>query len=215
RVRIVPPPNSSAAAVFDEPIELGGELSKTLANRVALGGIAVDSTGAPLGGVAVTVHPSLRFTWSLDDRPQSFLSEIPAATAVTTNTGEFVVFVDPIIAETWGAYDLVFEPTLESRAGNWLVADIALPRDAATTSVMLDPIAIPDAAFVHGRILDPDGIALEDAELKLFRVVAPSGALCLEVNHAPASCPIPATLQGRGASDHDGVVRLTLPRPTF
>ena len=46
---------------------------------------------------------------------------------------------------------------------------------------------------------------------KIFRM-SQGMALCSEVLNAPLSCPIPAVLQGRGASDAGGVVRLTLPR---
>jgi hypothetical protein len=52
---------------------------------------------------------------------------------------------------------------------------------------------------------------LDNAELKLFQV-STTVSLCTEVAHAPVSCPIPAQLRGRAASDSDGIVRLTLPR---
>jgi hypothetical protein len=42
--------------------------------------------------------------------------------------------------------------------------------------------------------------------------VANEVRLCSEVAHAPASCPIPAQLQGRNTSDPAGMVRLALPR---
>jgi len=182
-----------------------------LPNRIALRGIARDANGDPLGQASVTARPSLRFQWSLPEGQQAFLTAIPAATTVTPDTGEFVVFVDPLVAEVWGHYDLTFEPSSTSRSPTFVQADLEIPRDSTLKILSMPDIVLPDAAFVHGRITDPFGNTIEGGELKLFRV-QPSTALCEQVPHAPASCPIPATLLGRGAADDDGVVELRLPR---
>ena len=73
--------------------------------------------GKPLGGVSVTARPSLRFLWTLDAAPQAFLAAIPAATAVTPETGELRrVGRSDLIADVWGHYDLEFEPPTRRRA---------------------------------------------------------------------------------------------------
>lgn len=216
-VSVVPPPNAQVGVVFDRPVSQT-DTQIRLPNRIALAGKVRDVTGEPLEGVQVTVRPSLRFQWSLDAAPQAFVAAIPAATAVTPKTGEYVVFVDPFVTDgvedVWGYYDIAFEPTTSSRAPSWTELDVEIPRDTQLTSVPLPEITLPDAAHIHGFVVDPNGAPVEGAELKVFQVLGPTiQELCLQVPHAPASCPIPADLLGRGAADGDGEVRLTLPRP--
>jgi hypothetical protein len=121
------------------------------------------------------------------------------------------VWVDANIAQIWGDYDLVFEPPATSRAPTYIKTEVQVPRDGTLDSVTLDNIVLPDAAFVHGLVTGPDGQAVPSSELKLY-LVSSAPQLCSEVLHAPASCPIPAQLQGRDTSDAEGTVRLALPR---
>ena len=76
----------------------------------------------------------------------------------------------------------------------------------------LDTLKIPAPAYIHGHLVDPNGAAVEGGEIKLFQVVTSTG-LCDKVAHAPAGCPIPAPLVGRGTSDGTGELRLAIPRP--
>jgi hypothetical protein len=216
RMSITPPASSNLGVLFDQKVALvPGPLSSAmmqLASRVALRGQILDSAHKPLGNVAVTARPSLRFLWTLDAAPQAFVAAIPAATAVTTpDDGQFVVWVDANIAQIWGDYDLVFEPPATSRAPTYVKTEVEIPRDGTLDSVTVDDIVLPDAAFVHGRITGPGGQSVENAELKLF-LVSSELKLCSEVAHAPSSCPIPAQLQGRDTSDAGGMFRLALPR---
>lgn len=212
KLEIVPPASASVGVVFDEPLVLGAQPAMILPARIKVRGIVLDASGKPLKDVSVTARPSLRFAWSLDDQPQAFLSAIPAATAITPSTGEFVVWVDPTITGLWGHYDLVFEPPTTSkypaRAPTWVQGEVAV---VSMDTLSLPDVVLPDAAFVHGTITDPDGQPVDGAEVKVFRVNT-TLALCSMVPNAPLSCPIPATLQGRGASDATGMVRVTLPR---
>jgi hypothetical protein len=215
RLSILPPASSPLGAVLDQKLMPGTEVR--LASRVALRGTVFDADGKPLNNVAVTARPSLRFLWTLEAAPQAFVAAIPAATAVTLPTGEFVVWVDPNIAKVWGNYDLLIEPPSAAQAPTYIKTDIDIRRDGTPgsdgtlDSVPLGKISLPDAAFVHGRITGPGGDVVENAEIKLY-LVSTELSLCSEVAHAPASCPIPAQLQGRNTSDAKGAVRLMLPR---
>ncbi len=209
KLDVVPPASSSVGVMFAHPMTSLAPMSIILTSRIPIRGHVVDIHGDPLKDVSVTARPSLRFIWSLDDAAQSFLSAIPVATTVTS-TGAFVLWVDPTVAGTWGHYDLVFEPAFKSRAPTWVEPDIEIPR-TDVDSVLLPEVRLPDAAFVHGMVSDGYGAPILESEVKIFRLDT-SLALCSEVSHAPASCPIPAVLQGRGASDDNGLVRLTLPR---
>jgi len=213
RISVVPPANANVGVVFDEPYVFGD--GKILPDRVALVGKVQDLTGTPLKDVQVTVRPSLRFQWSLDNSAQNFITAIPAATKVTPDTGEYVIYVDALLDETFGHYDISFEPTATANAPTWTEFDIEIPRDTTQSSVPLPDIRLPDAAHVHGQITDSQGVLVEGAELRLFSVfdAAAATTLCEQVPNPPTSCSIPARLLGRGASDDGGTVRLTLPRP--
>lgn len=220
RVSVIPPPNAIVGVVYDKEISVspGADADQTtirLPDRIALRGVVRDLYGDPLEDVSVTARPGLRFMWNLEAVPQEFLTTIPAATAVTPNTGEFVVWVDPFMTDVWGFYDIAFEPPTTSESLNyapsWTLGSIEIPRDVTQTTVTLPEIRLPDAAHVHGRVTDAAGNAIDDAELKIFRIDT-SLELCSEVRYEPKSCPIPALLLGRGTTDDAGMARLTLAR---
>ena len=200
--------SASVGTVFERPVTLGGDNLVMLPSRVALRGVVRDAHGDKLSDVQVTARPSLRFSWSLEDKPQAFLSAIPTPSVLTPKSGEFVLFVDPTVAGVAGTYDLVFEPSAKSGAPTWTEGEIEIGQ---ATDVHLPDITLPDAAMVHGLVTDASGLPVDGSEVKLFRIET-SLALCSEVRHAPDSCPIPARLQGRGDTDDSGIVRLTLPR---
>jgi hypothetical protein len=212
RMSITPPAGSSLGVLFDQRLPITGQpITTRLGSRVALRGKVVDANGVAVRNAAITARPSLRFLWTLDAAPQSFVAAVPAATAVTVDSGEFVVWVDANVAQVWGHYDLLIEPPPGVRAPTYLKNEFELPRDNTLAAVSLSEITLPEAAFVRGRITTPNGDWLDKAELKLYQTSASDG-LCAEVAHAPMSCPIPAQLQGRGTSDSNGIVRLALPR---
>lgn len=212
RLRVVPPASSSAGIVYDAVVDVPEPASVRLPQRVALRGSVVDVDGNPLADVSVTARRSLRFLWSLAADDQKFLDEVPAATAITPETGEFVIWIDPALATIWGHYDLFFETPDSSSAPNWLIPDFEIPRIPGQMTISLDTVTLPAAARVHARIVDPEGGAVEGSDLRVFRI-SDNQALCEEVTNAPAACSDDAKVMGHGESDDGGVVRLTLPRP--
>ncbi|HEY1555082.1 MAG TPA: hypothetical protein VGF94_09640 [Kofleriaceae bacterium] len=218
RVSVVPPAGSNLGVLYDQPLVLDVDATSTdtvpavrLASRIALSGTITDTAGNPLGNVSITARPSRRFLWSLDSAAQQFLAEIPAATTVTPDSGAFVVWVDPYFAQVWGHYDLAFEPSTDSNAPDWLQPDIEIPRVQNQVVDQLDPIAIPDAAYVHGELTDPAGNPVANGELRIFQPITDL-SLCSQVPDSPPNCPIPAQLVAHGASDDLGIVRLSLPK---
>lgn len=215
RLEVVPPASSMAAAIYDQPLAMTSS-EVQLIERTRLHGIVRDATGEPLPGVTVTARPSLRFVWSLDDKPQTFLNSLPVATAVTDMNGAYNIWVDPIIDETWGYYDLALDPARSTgfleRAPTWVQPEIAIPRDAHVDAVAVQDIQLPDAAFVHGQVVDSLARPIKDAEVKIFRMNSSIESVCSSVRNAPKPCPMSAQLLGRGAADVDGIVELTLPR---
>jgi hypothetical protein len=179
--------------------------------RIAVRGTLKDTSGVPIANASVTATPSLRFAWSIAPADQDFLTQIPAATATTPDSGDFVVWVDPYLAGVWGHYDLSIEPASGTGSALWTVSDIEIPR-AGQTVLALGDVTVPDAANIHGRITDPTGTPVEGGELRVFSIVSDT-SLCSQVSYHPDACVIPAQLVGHGTSDSQGVVRLTLPRP--
>lgn len=218
RVSVVPTAGAPVGVLFDEP--LAGATVKRLPDRIALRGKVHDVNGRPLAGAQVTVRPSVRFQWSLSPNPQAFVAAIPAANTVTLPTGEYLVFVDPFVfdaeadifgADIFGHYDVAFDATPTTPA--YTAFDIEIPRDTQLSELRVPDLGLPDAAHVHGVITDADGIPIEGGELKLFQSGVVAGIqLCDQVEFEPPGCPIPAIILGRGASDLDGKVRLSLPR---
>ncbi len=222
RVSVTPPAGSSVGGViFDQKLSSFPMLPQVrLPPRLALRG-KLFYAGKPLANATVTARPSLRFLWALDAAAQVFVASIPPSTFTTpTNGGDFVLKVDPNVAQIWGYYDLVIEPAAGTRAPSFVVPEFAIPRNPALDPVtatynLPEPSAapgiyLPEAAFIHGNITGPDGHVVEGAELKVYQV-STQLTLCSEVAHAPASCPIPAALEARNTSDTEGTVRLALP----
>ncbi len=215
RLEVVPPASSRVGAIYNQPFAMT-DSEVQLPTRTILSGVVRDATGAPLGGVTVTARPALRFVWSLDDKPQTFLNSLPLSTAITEDDGTYTLHVDPTIDETWGYYDLSLDPARSTgfleRAPTWIQPEIAIPRDAHVEQVVVPEIRLPDAAFVHGQVTDFNGIPVKDAEVKVFRMNSYAATVCESVRNAPSPCPTPAQLVGRDAANSIGIVELTLPR---
>jgi hypothetical protein len=211
RLRVVPPASSPLGVVFDGPIALDKIVPVRLPSRVALSGKVIDAFGVPQPSVAVTARRSLRFLWSVAAEDQTFLDEIPASTALTPESGEFVVWVDPAVAGVWGHYDLFFETPAGSFVPNWSIGDLEIPRMAGTFTVPLDTVTLPDSARVHGRIVDSNGLAVEGSALRVFQLIS-NEPICREVSFEPQDCAPGTSVLGSAESDDKGVVRLGLPR---
>jgi hypothetical protein len=217
-LRVVPPAGSNLGVVFDAPVTASSQMqSVRLASRIALSGTVVDASGAPLANVSVTAVPSLRFQWTLDSDQLQFVGEIPPATVVTPSTGDFIVWVDPLVGSgstaVWGGYDLQFEPPDASSIPQWQKQDIEIPRVDGQTLLPLGSITIPDAANIHGTLLDELANVVSDGEVRVFQIATDLSLCNGQVPYAPMPCTIPATLLGQGTSDDQGITRLTLPRP--
>ena len=78
--------------------------------------------------------------------------------------------------------------------------------------VPLEVVTIPDAAYLHGRIIDPAGDPVEGSALRIFELPR-DNLLCSQVGYAPDGCNVDAVALGQGESDDTGTVRLDLPRP--
>jgi hypothetical protein len=221
KLSIIPPPSSKASALFAKPYVLQPTTSQRLGMRIAITGALHGADNKPVSYVSVTARPSVRFLWSLEADAQAFLGAIPTSTAVTSERGEFVLFVDHALpsgssdqaATVWGHYDLTFEPpTAKARVPSWTRTGVELPRDASQSALALGEVQLPDAAYVRGYVYDDQNARVEGAEVRLYQVQLDPG-VCEQTRFEPlGSCTIPPLLLGRAASGEDGMARLTLPR---
>ena len=76
RLSIVPPASARLGVLFDQKLVLASGPPLRLPARVLVRGTILNSDGKPLGNVAVTARPSLRFLWTLEAIPQAFVSSI-------------------------------------------------------------------------------------------------------------------------------------------
>jgi hypothetical protein len=224
KLSVIPPVTSSLCtgaqaclgAVFDTAVDLSTLAANVLPPvrlppRVALRGRVVAADGTPAGKLAVTAHPSLRFTWSEQDAAAAFLAEIPAPTGVTADAGDFVVYVDLAIDGVWGHYDLTFDAPAGTTVASFTLPDVELPRVGTLTTLSLPDTELPNTARLHGTLVDPNHFAVSGGELRIFQIASDT-SLCGQVLYPPSNCVIPAQLIGHAASDDTGVLDLALPR---
>jgi hypothetical protein len=209
-LQVVPPANSTLGVILDKPFSTNDTGTiQTLPSRIGIHGVVVDRDGKPVGNVAVTATPALRFLWSLDAATLAFLADIPLATTVTPGGGDFVVWVDPYLGNTWGYYDLAFDPPSTSSAPRFIKTQVEIPRVQSLTTLSVDKLTLPDAAFVHGGLVDPTGAPLSGGQLAVYELPTDT-TVCAELARTP--CILPAVLGGRGTSDSSGTAALTLAR---
>ena len=216
QMHVAPPVGSTFGAAFAQPLPLttcgtdAAPCALQLENRVAIHGVITDAQGNPIKGMTVTAKPSLQFLLALQTAPQQFLAQIPAATSVTPDSGDYVVFVDHLIGDVWGSYDLDLEPADNTTTPHWLESDIELVRDKTVDKVAHD-IHLTSPAFIHGSITDPVGTAVPDGEVRIYAIVTDESA-CTDAVNAPPNCVVPAIQAAHATSDGSGTVKLTLPR---
>ena len=213
RISIVPSGTSTSGSIHNQPFAISPIAIQQLKTRIALKGF-VALGGVGVKDMSVTARPSLKFVWNLDLADQAFVTALPPSTAVTPESGEFIIWVDQPPPEQWGYYDITFEPASGSNAPNVTYANVPVAPMAAPTTVPIGVYDLPYPAYVRSVVVDDKGDSVEGAELKLYKT-EDFGTLCREVLHPPTNCTSianTATLMGRGTSDKDGEVRLTLPR---
>jgi len=215
-LHIVPPADSTLAADFDQSLSVasctdGGHPCTTqLQNRLAIHGVITDADGNPIKGMTVTAKPALSFALSLQAAPQAFLAQIPPPASVTPDSGEYVVFVDHLIGDVWGTYDLDIEPSAIAAEPHWTESGIVLPRDLGVGQVAHD-IQLGAPAHIHGVITDPAGVAVPQAEVRVYAISTDNQA-CLTAVNPPSDCVVPAVQVAHATAGDDGDAKFTLAR---
>jgi hypothetical protein len=212
---IVPPASTEFGVVFGQALPLDTIAGVRVPQRLALRGHVLDSAGLPVNNLSVTAKPALRFQWSAPPALAAFIAEIPAPTAVTADDGTYLIYVDrsvDLFPDTlWGRYDLEFDAPAGVSIASWTVPDFEIPRDPSLGTLDVPDARLPDTAYLHGQIADPNHLRVSDGELRIF-AISPDSTLCSQVPYPPADCMVPAQLAGHAASGDDGTLKLALPR---
>jgi len=111
----------------------------------------------------------------------------------------------------WGYYDLEFDAPAGVSIASWTLPSLAIPRDPSLATLDIPDATLPDTAYLHGQLADPNHLRVSDGELRIFAISTDS-TLCSEVPYPPAGCVVPAQLAGHAASGDDGTLKLALPR---
>jgi hypothetical protein len=211
KLRVIPPTGSLLGTIYDQPLALEAISAVRLPPRVALRGRVVDGGGDAVGKLSVTARASVHFAWSEPDDAAVFLAEIPAPTALTSDDGTYVIYVDPYVAGVWGHYDLEFDAPSGVSIASWVLADVEIPREANLATVTLPDLTVRDSAYFRANLADPHHLRVSGGELRIFAIASDS-SLCDRVPYPPANCVIPAQLLGHAASNETGTLKLALPR---
>lgn len=210
KLRVVPPANSELGVVYDETFRLDRTTPVRLPRRIAMRGRVIDGDGHPVGKISVTARPSQRFLWSLDSAASDFAAHVPAASTVTTNAGDFVLWVDPYLAGAWARYDLEFEAQKSVDIASWVRADVEIPRLQQTT-VSVGDVPVPGSAFLRATLVDLSNQPVAGGEIEIYQVVTDT-SLCGLVLFPPADCTASARRLAAAVSDSNAVVEFALPR---
>jgi hypothetical protein len=174
QITVVPPANSAFAIPCDSPVAVtvGGSTTTTipaptlttiiLVARPTLVGTVRDDQGYPLSNVAITA------TQETPDNA-SCTSATPApASATTAADGTFILALDP------GTYQIDYDPPVGSAAPRFTEYGVHI---AGSASVTHDE-TLPQGAAVSGIVVDPNGVPLPSATVRLFQVRCMGGADC-------------------------------------
>ena len=163
------------------------------------------------------MKPSLRFSWPAP--PDLAAPSSPRSRRrrrSPTANGDYAIYVDPLpgrpVPRTLpGHYDLELDAPAGVAIASWTLHDIEIPRDPGLQTLDIPDATLPDTAYLHGQIADPNHLRVSDGELRIFSISTDS-SLCTEVPYPPADCMVPAQLAGHAASGDDGTLKLALPR---
>jgi hypothetical protein len=215
-VRVQSPPNSEFSSVFSSKIPIGtGEGAPVLEGlalerRVVVTGALAKADSEPLPATPLTVRPSPLMRRALTTSAErAILDNLQFASVLSSDTGEFLLWLDRDLLGLTAQYDFELAPPDFSSAPTWTFEDIILdPNRAGEESVDLGVLTLPAASYARGSVRDQDGRVVSAAEVRWFQLPSPQ-----ECMSAATECDIPARLLGIWESDEAGQVVAVLPNP--
>lgn len=217
QVSVIPGSDAKEAALIGHPMSIenpGVQQAIELGRRIAVVGKVVDSHGVPVEAASITAEPSVSYRLSQDADNQP-LVETLSATATTTASGDFILWIDgPLDLGSGGLgdpviYNLQVTPPFLSAAPLWRFEGVYAE---GTDSLSLGELQLPPAAFARGLVTGPDGTPTPNVEVHIWE--PDSSDPCEGAANSPSACPAAARRWGVWLSDpEDSVVRVVLPDP--
>ncbi len=208
QVVVFPPDESNLAmttdewVVADEPAEQAGRTVEVTTKAVMDGTVLDPLSGNPLVNTSVTATPSAATRTSYLERS---LTPPPATprpgSGFTDGTGSFALTVDS------GSFDLAVQPRADS-ALPWLVRSrLKIPNGGLGTMTVSFPVP------VSGVLRDPKGNPVQQALLRVYAPLGPSGATVPAPSlDAPGVQGVLQVAEAR--TDENGQFRILLPATT-
>jgi hypothetical protein len=182
----------------------------TLPRRILVDGEIRDAAGIPVEAAQIEAQISPRLSWTLDATGRALVAEHRSPNATTDESGRFVLWLDPMIADRQAIYDLAVVPPARMRVPRWSIDGLDVGPDSA--GVALGVVDLPPGSHARGMVT-ASGEPVPGAELWLYEIDVDSD-LC-DAAHAPGgeACVAPARLRGLWRTSDSGSVWLVLPNP--
>ncbi len=215
-IKVLAPPDSEFSSIFGNTVDVGtGDgapvlESVLLKRRVVVSGILATASGDPLPATPITVRPSPRMRQMLTtDSGRAVLDNLQFSSTLSSETGDFLLWLDEDLLGLPAQYDLELAPPDFSSAPRWTIENIALRASReGQESVDLGLLTLPAASYARGSVTDATGQIVPGAEVRWFQL--PPTEDC---ESAATECEIPARLLGIWESDELGQVLAVLPDP--
>lgn len=215
-VRVLSPPDSENASVFDAHVEIGtGEGAPVLGNldltrRVAVTGSFTTAAGEPLANTPLTVRPASLLRLETTAAERALLDNLQFPSTLSEKAGDFLVWLDPALLGIMARYDFELAPSDFSSAPRWTFENLGLE---GTASVDFGEMTLPPASHARGSVTDANGKLVAGAEIRWFQ--GPSQEVCnaSRIGGRSDTCLAPARLLGIWESDKAGETIVVLPDP--
>jgi len=215
-------PDSEHASLASQLISVGQGSTNTgylsglvLARRVGVSGTLYDANGEPVAGAQVVAQPSVGFAWGLSLEVQDFLDNLQAPSTTSNDHGDFLLWVDPEVAENAALYDLQITPSPGTAAPPWTeeAQEVMVTGDEGLTGRQLGRIDLPPASYARGTVKTGEGETIESATLWVLEIRTDDMLCTGAIRPLGDTCVPPAIPRGLWSSRSDGQVWIALPDP--
>jgi len=219
--QVISPPASTLASEFDLDVAVGPSDGTTevldkvwLDHRIAVSGVVVNNDGIPIEGASVSavVSNGLKLALSLADQTKVEGLQLPSVT--TDVSGEFLLWLDPLLLDIAAGYDIEIVPPATSDAPHWSLNDVTFGTNANGyyENRELNNVTLPQASYARGAIVTSEGETIANAEVRLYQISTEYGICENAKLRGGMPCVPPARPRGVWQADEHGAVWLIMPR---
>lgn len=176
-----------------------------LDRRIAVSGLLFTADGNPALEAIVQARLSPAFRQRLSEDARVVIDALHLPSVPTDQSGRFVLWLDPILADSFAIYDLRMTQT-DKLAPVGSLRGVDMSEQTEFGVVELDPFDWPSASYARGPVLNLDGVPVPDAQVRLFEVLR-DGNVCEDSDDEPCV----SVFRGISDADEDARVMLVLP----